>query len=67
MATMDNQRVVQKVQELSDVELAALLCLVANQHCIIQTDKDFLDGLRDELQLVPYRLFTQSELRLRQP
>ena len=41
-----------KVQELTDVELAILLCLVANQHCIIETEGDALDALQEELQLV---------------
>jgi hypothetical protein len=28
----------QKIQKLSDVELAILLCLIANEHCIIRAD-----------------------------
>lgn len=40
------------INELSDLELAALICLVCNQHCIIRTPSDLLDGLEGELQLV---------------
>jgi adenylate kinase len=41
-----------KVQTLSDIELAVLLCLVVDQHCIIETDAQFLDGLEKELRIV---------------
>ena len=53
MIVMENL-VVTKAQELSDIELAILLCLVANQHCIIETEKDTLDSLQDELRMVCY-------------
>lgn len=50
---MDEDReVLTKVQELSDLELALLLCLAADQHCIIQTKEEGLDALEEELQLV---------------
>lgn len=45
-------RIVEKVQALSDIELAALLCLVTDQHCIVETEKDLIDGVEQELQLV---------------
>ena len=41
-----------KIQDLSDLELAALLCLVADQHCIIATDDELLDRLEQELRIV---------------
>ena len=44
--------IAQKVQALSDIELAVLLCLVVDQHCIIETDAQFLDGLEKELRIV---------------
>jgi adenylate kinase len=44
--------IAQKVQALSDIELAVLLCLVVDQHCIIETDAQFLDGLEKELGIV---------------
>jgi hypothetical protein len=44
---------VEKVQELSDLELACLLCFVADQHCcIIETDSDDLNALEKEIGLV---------------
>lgn len=49
---MDPPTLVERVQDLNDVELAALLCLVAGQHCIIQTEPESLDDLEQELRLV---------------
>ena len=65
---MDSLALVQKVQELSDVELAILICLIANQHCILQTEDEFIDGLRDEVQLVRQTKmrFSTGELRSNQ-
>jgi len=50
-------RLVEKVQTLSDLELAALVCLVAEQHCIIETERQLLDNVGEELKLVsnPFR------------
>lgn len=42
----------EKVQALSNIELAVLLCLVADQHCIIETDKQLFHGLGQELRIV---------------
>lgn len=47
----DNQ-LLEKVHDLSDVELAALLCLVAQEHCIIDTEPDSISELVEELELV---------------
>jgi len=41
-----------KVQELGDVELACLICLVADQHAIIEADKECIGDLEQELRLV---------------
>jgi hypothetical protein len=41
-----------KIQALGDLELAVLLCLIAQQHCIISTQNLLLDTLAQELQLV---------------
>lgn len=49
---MADEAFLDKVQDLSDLELAALLCLVAQEHCIIDTEPDSLDDLVLELQLV---------------
>ena len=43
---------VDKVQDLSDIELALILCLVAEQHCIIEAEKESLDAVQQELKLV---------------
>jgi len=54
-------RLVEKVQSLSDIELAVLLCLVADQHCIIETEASLLDAVKEELSLVSYQnLLTET-------
>ncbi|KAF2468876.1 uncharacterized protein BDR25DRAFT_53793 [Lindgomyces ingoldianus] len=52
-----DERIVEKVQALSDIELAVLLCLVADQHCIIETDGETLSGLVAELQVIASHVF----------
>ena len=49
---MDTNRLLEKAQGLADVELAMLLSLVANQHCIIETEEESLEPLEQEIQLV---------------
>jgi hypothetical protein len=49
-STMDSTAA--KIQALGDLELAVLLCLVAQQHCIISTQNLLLDTLAHEIQLV---------------
>ncbi|KAF2706010.1 hypothetical protein K504DRAFT_387494 [Pleomassaria siparia CBS 279.74] len=49
--------IAEKVQALSDIELAVLLCLVADQHCIIETSKQLLLGLEQELQIIASDVF----------
>ena len=41
-----------QVEKLSDIELAVLLCLVANQHCIVETNTKSQHALSEELKLV---------------
>jgi hypothetical protein len=48
----ETSRLVEKVQELGDIELAALLCLTAQEHCIIETDEEELENVEQELKLV---------------
>ena len=50
--TMNTSGLVEKIQELTDLELAVLLCLVTSQHCIIRTEEDGLGPLEQELRLV---------------
>ena len=49
---MADETLLDKVHDLSDLELAALICLVAQEHCIIDTEPDALDDLVQELELV---------------
>jgi hypothetical protein len=49
---MSWQSLIDRVHDLSDLELATLLCLIAKGHCIVETDPDSLDDLEQELQLV---------------
>lgn len=39
-------------QKLSDLELALFLCLVAREHCLIETTSDGIGDLARELALV---------------
>jgi len=49
---MDLEAIVAKVHQLSDLELATLLCLIAKQHCLIETEADLLVDVSHELALV---------------
>ncbi|KAI8951326.1 hypothetical protein F4801DRAFT_294309 [Xylaria longipes] len=57
---MADEGLVHKVRELGDMDLAALLCLISREHCIISTDAEYLDDLTVELQLVASRTFGLS-------
>ena len=50
--TVEPSGLVQRVQELTDLELAMLLSFVAGQHCIIAAEQDDLEPLEQELCLV---------------
>ncbi|KAF2746099.1 hypothetical protein M011DRAFT_468963 [Sporormia fimetaria CBS 119925] len=52
--------IVEKAQALSDLELAVLICLVADQHCIITAEKDHLIRAQIELQDVASQTFGLS-------
>ena len=49
---MEDETLLAKVHDLSDVELALLLSLVAREHCIISTPDEAVDELVEELLLV---------------
>jgi hypothetical protein len=49
---MNLEDLVARIQSLSDLELAALLCLVAKQHCLIETEEGLIDDVSHELALV---------------
>ncbi|KAI0193967.1 hypothetical protein EV127DRAFT_422840 [Xylaria flabelliformis] len=57
---MADEGLVHKVRELGDMDLAALLCLISREHCIISTEAEYLDDLTVELQLVASRTFGLS-------
>ncbi|KAL2023929.1 hypothetical protein VTK56DRAFT_706 [Thermocarpiscus australiensis] len=57
---MADERLLDKVQSLSDLELASLLCLVAREHCLISTEPDSVDDLAEELRLIASRTFNLS-------
>ena len=58
--TEDSPGLLGRVQELTDLELAMLLSLVAGQHCIITTEQEDLDSLMQELQLVLKTIFPRA-------
>jgi hypothetical protein len=49
---MADDSLLSKIHDLSDIELAFLLCLVSRQHCMISTPERSLDNLIKELHLV---------------
>ncbi len=49
---METSRLIERVHELADLELAMLLCLMAKQHCIIECAQGREELLEQELQLV---------------
>ncbi|KAM7204303.1 hypothetical protein V8F33_001605 [Rhypophila sp. PSN 637] len=51
------RQLLQAVHSLSDLELAALLCLIAREHCLISTVPNSVDELADELRLVATKTF----------
>jgi hypothetical protein len=53
---MAEEVLLQKISHLSDLELAALLCLTNQEHCIIDTDPDAVQDLVQELRLVSLHL-----------
>lgn len=49
---MEESVLIDHIQELTDLELALLLSLIAGEHCMIQTDEEILDSVEEEIQLV---------------
>jgi hypothetical protein len=49
---MDETRLEELVRQLSDLEVALFLSLVAREHCLIETTGDLVDDLARELALV---------------
>ncbi|TVY29374.1 hypothetical protein LHYA1_G001828 [Lachnellula hyalina] len=57
---MADEPLIDKIHDLSDLELATLICLVAQEHCIIDTEPDSIDDLVLELELVAAKVFGLS-------
>ena len=49
---MEYHKLVERVQGLSDLELATLICLIAKQPCSIEVADNLVDDLAHELALV---------------
>ena len=54
---MDAQDFVDNIPSLSDLELAVLLSLIAEQHCLAYTEDDLVDALASELALIVRKTF----------
>lgn len=54
---MADEELLHKIQGLGDLDLAALLCLISREHCIIGTEPEAMDDLVAELQLVATETF----------
>ncbi|KAL9623388.1 MAG: hypothetical protein Q9160_002281 [Pyrenula sp. 1 TL-2023] len=48
---MSIEALLSRVHDLSDLELASLLCLAAKEHCLVETNETLLDGTAQELSL----------------
>ncbi|OBT87919.1 hypothetical protein VE02_02643 [Pseudogymnoascus sp. 03VT05] len=57
---MAEEALLDKISNLSDLELAALLCLTNEEHCIIDTDPDSVQDLVHELRLIASNVFGLS-------
>jgi hypothetical protein len=57
---MDLHEFLETVPNLSDLELAVLLGLVAKQHCLVYTDDDLVESLASELALIVSETFKLS-------
>lgn len=53
---MDDFSLEDIVRQLSDLEVALFLCLVAHEHCLIETTRDGIHDLAKELALVCEKL-----------
>lgn len=49
---MGNPGLIERAQELTDLELALLVSLVSGQHCLIEAEEEALNSLQKEIILV---------------
>ncbi|KAI2629140.1 hypothetical protein GGS26DRAFT_114982 [Hypomontagnella submonticulosa] len=54
---MADEDLLHRIHALGDLDLAALLCLISREHCIVSTEPSELDNLIDELWLVASQTF----------
>ncbi|KAI1092273.1 hypothetical protein F5B19DRAFT_454744 [Rostrohypoxylon terebratum] len=57
---MADEDLLRRIHELEDLDLAALLCLISREHCIVSTESAELDDLVEELRLVASQTFHLS-------
>ncbi|KAH6636920.1 hypothetical protein F5144DRAFT_601627 [Chaetomium tenue] len=57
---MADEQLLDKIHNLSDLELAALLGLIAREHCLVSTEPDSVDELAEELRLIASKTFNLS-------
>jgi hypothetical protein len=60
LSAMDLHEFMETVPNLTDLELAVLLGLIAKQHCLVYTDDDLVDSLESELSLIVSETFKLS-------
>lgn len=60
---MDTLEVEHLISELTDLDLAVLLSLVSQEHCLIETTEDCIDDVSKELALVLSAAFQLIWLR----
>lgn len=54
---MADESLMRKLQNLSDLGLAILICLITHEHCLIQTTLSSLDDVTRELELILTKIF----------
>ncbi|KAI1104899.1 hypothetical protein F4804DRAFT_169913 [Jackrogersella minutella] len=57
---MADEDLLRRIHGLDDLDLAALLCLISREHCIVSTEPAELDDLVEELRLVASQTFHLS-------
>ncbi|EXJ84033.1 hypothetical protein A1O3_04700 [Capronia epimyces CBS 606.96] len=61
---MEAASFVDRVEDMTDLELAMLLSLIAEHHCLIEVDDDLLNDLASELALIARDVFSLSYIIL---
>ena len=61
----DTSTIIEKAQELGDLELAILLCLISNEHCIIEAETADIEAAEKELQSICSETFGLQSATIR--